>query len=208
MQRGTLSRTAGGERAGHQHTSEGQCRPSRCVSVPLSCWWPVSYSNHLITVTGLKLLTLKKPAAVWVTAPLSAQQSALRCSHWLCATQIRSICTFYMYHQHFHNVEHNNHITCTANEPTPGVYTWCVYLGHTASLFTSCFKQLLYKDLGEFLCCNRAADFKWDVVTFSRRVCGNLTRIKARCRDIFRLCLWQQTSLSQTLCQNKISSQF
>lgn len=124
MQRGTLSRTAGGERAGHQHTSEGQCRPSRCVSVPLSCWWPVSYSNHLITVTGLKLLTLKKPAAVWVTAPLSAQQSALRCSHWLCATQIRSICTFYMYHQHFHNVEHNNHITCTANEPTPGVFTW------------------------------------------------------------------------------------
>lgn len=29
-----------------------------------------------------------------------------------------------MYHQHFHNVEHNNHITCTANEPTPGVFTW------------------------------------------------------------------------------------
>lgn len=201
MQRGTLSRTAGGERAGHQHTSEGQCRPSRCVSVPLSCWWPVSYSNHLITVTGLKLLTLKKPAAVWVTAPLSAQQSALRCSHWLCATHryvqsARFICII--------NISITWNITITLHVQwmswhrvcTPGVYTWCVYLGHTASLFTSCYKQLLYEDLGEFLCCNKAADFKWDVVTFSRRVCGNLTRIKARCRDIFRLCLWQQTSLS------------
>lgn len=162
---------------------------------PHNCDWPqvtdfketccsLSHSSTLSSAECFKMLTLT-----------------------VCNTQIHSICMFYMYHQHFHNVEHNNHITCTANEPTPGVFTWCVYLGHTASLFTSCFKQLLYKDLGEFLCCNRAADFKWDV-TFSRRVCGNLTRIKARCRDIFRLCLWQQTSLSQTLCQNKISSQF
>lgn len=129
MQHGTLSRTAAGERAGHQHTSEGQCRPSRCVSVPLSCWWPVSYSNHLITVTGLKLLTLKKPAAVWVTAPLSAQQSALRCSHWLCATHryvqsARFICIInisitWNITITLHVQRMSRHLVCT-----PGVFTW------------------------------------------------------------------------------------
>lgn len=79
---------------------------------PHNCDWPqvtdfketfcsLSHSSTLSSAECFKMLTLT-----------------------VCNTQIRSICMFYMYHQHFHNVEHNNHITCTANEPTPGVFTW------------------------------------------------------------------------------------